>query len=78
MDIVAFSFVFDKYCPIMEYLGSKNCLANYTKIVQLVFLSIFNALYMCHKIRFDGKSWKKLQNFWEVNKAQNTCILKIV
>jgi len=35
--------------------------------MQLVFLSIFNVLYMCHKICCDRKSEKFCKIFWEVN-----------
>ena len=39
MNTVAFSFVFDKYCPIME--AQKICLINSDQTVQLVFIFVY-------------------------------------
>ena len=64
-DMVALSFLFDKYYPILEQLGLKdssrdlqiNCVISY------LFLSISNILCICRKIRCDWESCKVL-DFW--------------
>ena len=64
---VALSFLFDKHCPIIEYLGLKdssrglqmNCANSFCFYVYLI-------LHAC-AVRFDVT--KNLENFWQLNKA---------
>ena len=64
INTVTFSFVFDKYCPIITKWVQKIRLVNYRQTVQLdIFLSIFNAPYMCRKIRCAENFKKNCKNF---------------
>jgi hypothetical protein len=63
--------LFDKYCPIMDQLGSKdssrdfqlNCVISY-------FLPIFNTPYKRLKIDMMERKWKNLKLWAKLNNAQ--------
>jgi hypothetical protein len=57
---VALLFLFDKQYPIMEQLGLKDSSRDLQINCVISFLSIFNVLCMCRKIRCDEKSCKVL------------------
>ena len=59
IDTVTLSFIFDKYCPIIELLGSKD---SFHKLHVNCAISYFY-LYMCRKIRCDSELKKYCKFF---------------